>query len=193
MVGYMPWESELVGVPFDERGAMMDEHIDAMIELWTADEPRFEGKYVSFKDIVFDPKPVQQPLPLWFGARTKPALRRIARVGDGWAPSGLLHEEIPGWLDYIRSQPSFQARPRPLEVFTGFSSRPFLVHETPADYVPPPPLTGKDEILERLGYLSSLGVTSTSPAVAGGARTVSEYLEQLQWFAEEIMPAARAI
>jgi alkanesulfonate monooxygenase SsuD/methylene tetrahydromethanopterin reductase-like flavin-dependent oxidoreductase (luciferase family) len=53
-------------VPFHERGRIVDEYFAAMVELWTSESPRFRGKYVSFDDIAFAPKPVQSPhLPIW--------------------------------------------------------------------------------------------------------------------------------
>lgn len=58
-VGWLAREFELVGVPFAERGRIADEYLAAIVELWTSDAPTFEGRYVSFADIAFEPKPVQ--------------------------------------------------------------------------------------------------------------------------------------
>jgi probable F420-dependent oxidoreductase len=74
--------------PFAERGAVTDEWMAVCRELWTADEPKFDGKYVKFKDVLFPPKPVQQPIPIWVGGESGPALRRTARYGDAWYPIG---------------------------------------------------------------------------------------------------------
>ena len=60
-VGWLEDEFDLLGVPFHERGAMSEEYIQAILALWTQDVPEFDGKYVSFRDIAFEPKPVQQP------------------------------------------------------------------------------------------------------------------------------------
>jgi alkanesulfonate monooxygenase SsuD/methylene tetrahydromethanopterin reductase-like flavin-dependent oxidoreductase (luciferase family) len=63
---------------------MSDEYLAAIIELWTKDSPQFEGKYVSFKDVVFEPKPVQKPhLPIWMGGDAEPVLKRAARYASG--------------------------------------------------------------------------------------------------------------
>jgi len=57
-------------VSFHERGRVADEYLAAIIELWTSDAPSFEGKYVSFENVVFEPKPLQKPhLPIWIGRR----------------------------------------------------------------------------------------------------------------------------
>ena len=88
--GWMREEFEALGVPpFAERGAVTDEYIKACRELWTSNEPRFAGKYVNFADVLFEPKPVQKPHPpIWVGGESGPALRRTARLGDGWYPIG---------------------------------------------------------------------------------------------------------
>ena len=52
------------------------------------DDPRFDGRYVKFSDVVFTPKPVQQPIPIWVGGESAPALRRIVRYADCWYPVG---------------------------------------------------------------------------------------------------------
>ena len=57
-------------------------------ELWTADEPKFDGKYVKFKDVLFPPKPAQKSIPIWVGGESGPALRRTAKYGDAWYPIG---------------------------------------------------------------------------------------------------------
>ena len=68
-VGWMEEEFELLDAPpFAERGAVTNEYLQACIELWTKDDPKFEGKYVNFSDITFLPKPVQKPYPpIWIG------------------------------------------------------------------------------------------------------------------------------
>jgi probable F420-dependent oxidoreductase len=114
LVGYKPWEFELLGVPFGERGPITDEYVEAMQTLWTQERPEFHGRYVSFSDVVFEPKPVQQPLPVWFGGRTKAAMRRIARFGDGWLPYATPRSQFREMVEHIYEQPSFQLRPRRL-------------------------------------------------------------------------------
>src|SRR6266852_4483578 len=80
-------ESAALGVPFAERGAMTDEYLAAMQELWTKREPSFAGKYTQFSGLVFEPKPVQKPHPpIWVGGHSKAALRRAAQFGAAWHP-----------------------------------------------------------------------------------------------------------
>ena len=88
-VGWCREEFEAIAAaPFDDRGHVTDEWMMACKELWSNDEPRFDGKYVKFSDVVFAPKPVQQPIPIWVGGESAPALRRIVRYADCWYPVG---------------------------------------------------------------------------------------------------------
>src|SRR5687768_14767759 len=85
--GWMAAESAMLGVPFAERGAMTDEYLAAMQELWTAREPKYSGKYTQSTGLFCEPKPVQKPHPpIWVGGHSKAALRRAARVGAAWHP-----------------------------------------------------------------------------------------------------------
>jgi probable F420-dependent oxidoreductase len=87
--GWLKEEFEAIGAPpFEERGAVTDEYMLAFRELWTKDSPRFDGRFVKFKDVIFAPKPVQNPLQFWIGGESGPALRRSARLGDAWYPIG---------------------------------------------------------------------------------------------------------
>ncbi|MGE0222125.1 MAG: LLM class F420-dependent oxidoreductase [Acetobacteraceae bacterium] len=88
-VGWCEEEFLAIGAPpFAERGAVTDEWMAVCKELWTNDTPSFDGKYVTFKDVLFPPKPVQRPIPIWIGGESGPALRRTARYGDAWYPIG---------------------------------------------------------------------------------------------------------
>jgi probable F420-dependent oxidoreductase len=88
-VGWMPEEFEaLHSPPFKQRGAATDEFLAAFNELWTSDKPAFQGKYAQFRDITFEPKPMQKPRPpIWIGGESMVALKRAAVVGDGWYPA----------------------------------------------------------------------------------------------------------
>ena len=89
-VGWMREEFEALGAPpYKERGAVGNEYIAAFKELWTSDNPTFDGKYCRFAGITFLPKPVQKPHPpIWIGGESPPALRRAATLGDVWYPIG---------------------------------------------------------------------------------------------------------
>ena len=93
--GWVAAESAMLSVPFKERGAMTDEYLDAMRELWTSAAPSFAGRYTQFSDLVFEPKPVQKPHPpIWVGGHTAAALRRTARIGAAWHPINRPPDEL---------------------------------------------------------------------------------------------------
>jgi probable F420-dependent oxidoreductase len=88
-VGWCQEEFEAVGTePFAERGAVTDETILVCRELWTNENPSFDGKYARFSNIFFQPRPVQKRVPIWVGGESGPALRRTAKLGDAWYPIG---------------------------------------------------------------------------------------------------------
>ena len=89
-VGWMREEFEALGAPpFDRRGAVSDEYLKAFKELWSNDDPEFDGEFVSFSNVRFAPQPVQKPHPpIWIGGESPPALRRSGRLADAWYPIG---------------------------------------------------------------------------------------------------------
>jgi probable F420-dependent oxidoreductase len=89
-VGWMREEFEALGAPdFDRRGAASDEYIRIFKALWTQDPASFHGEFYRFDAIRCLPHPVQKPHPpIWIGGHSKAALRRVARLGDGWHPVG---------------------------------------------------------------------------------------------------------
>ncbi len=93
--GWVAAESAMLGLPFKERGAMTDEYLRAMQELWTQRAPAFTGAYTQFSDLVFEPKPLQKPHPpIWVGGHSKAALRRTAEFGAAWHPINRPVEEL---------------------------------------------------------------------------------------------------
>ena len=89
--GWMREEFEAIGAPpYEARGQVTDEYIEAFRAMWTSDEPTYEGEYARVADIYFRPQPVRKPHPpIWIGGDSMPALRRTARLGDGWLPVGI--------------------------------------------------------------------------------------------------------
>ena len=90
-VGWMEEEFEAMGLDtYAQRGAVTDEYIQLYKELWTKDNPEFDGEHYQISGSGFSPKPVQKPHPpIWIGGHTGPAIRRAAKYGDGWMPIGL--------------------------------------------------------------------------------------------------------
>lgn len=89
-------------VGFEERGAVVDEYIEAFRVLWSDLKASYHGKYVHFEDVLLYPKPVQKPLPMWIASRTSAALRRVAKYGDGWTLTREFPEYISKGRDVLR-------------------------------------------------------------------------------------------
>src|SRR6185503_20208759 len=65
------------------------EGVEVMRALWSGDEVSFDGELLRFSRARLEPRPIQRPgPPIWFGAGREPALRRAARLGDGWVGAG---------------------------------------------------------------------------------------------------------
>ena len=102
-VGAIEQEMEAMGTPFKERGRFSDEAIAAMRALWTQAEPRFDGTFSRFAGMPFSPKPVQKPsIPIVIGGVSPAAIRRAARMGDGWQPLGLSPEALRAGITTLR-------------------------------------------------------------------------------------------
>ena len=69
---------------FHNRGRRMEEQVKLMRLLWTEPLVTFKGTWHTIQDAGLNPLPVQRPIPLWFGGSAEAALRRIARLADGW-------------------------------------------------------------------------------------------------------------
>jgi alkanesulfonate monooxygenase SsuD/methylene tetrahydromethanopterin reductase-like flavin-dependent oxidoreductase (luciferase family) len=87
-VGWNREEMENHGIDPRTRGKLANEHIRAMIESWTKDEPEFHGQYVDFDPIGIWPKPVQKPYPPIYVGGGSQVFARIAELGDAWLANG---------------------------------------------------------------------------------------------------------
>ncbi len=89
--GWLREEFEAVGAPpFEARGAVTDEYLRLMRATWTTDPVDFAGRYATVRAVHALPKPTQKRgIPIWIGGHTDAAVRRAARLGDGWHPIGL--------------------------------------------------------------------------------------------------------
>ena len=86
-VGWARQEFEVLGLPFEKRGAMTDDYIGALKAAWTQDVASYQGRFVSFKDIYTAPRPLQRPHPpIWVGGSSEAALRRTVLHGNAWHP-----------------------------------------------------------------------------------------------------------
>jgi probable F420-dependent oxidoreductase len=84
-IGYLKPEFDALGIPFANKGARTVEYLEAILALWTEEQPRYDGRFVSFTGVQAFPRPVQLPHPpVVFGGHTPAAFRRAVRHASGW-------------------------------------------------------------------------------------------------------------
>lgn len=77
------------GLPRGRRIRRFNENLAVMRALWADENASFDGDFYKFKNLRMSPKPQQRPsIPIWFGARSQPALTRTAKLADGWMGAG---------------------------------------------------------------------------------------------------------
>jgi probable F420-dependent oxidoreductase len=85
-IGWNRVEYESLGQPFAERGAILEEQIGVLRQLWTQESVTVEGRFHHIVAAGLAPPPLQRPIPIWIGAVAPAALRRVGRLADGWFP-----------------------------------------------------------------------------------------------------------
>jgi len=118
-VGWNDVEFEALGEDFHNRGQRSEEQIQVLRALWTQELVTFEGRWHKITDTGLNPLPVQRPIPIWIGggpgavgsatpALSDRALKRVAKLADGWFPSVRLGDDVGKIIDrlhgYIRQQ-----------------------------------------------------------------------------------------
>jgi probable F420-dependent oxidoreductase len=102
-IGNVREEFDVLGVPWEKRGALTDEALDVMRAVWTQEAAEHIGPQWRFSKVHTSPKPFAgRRLPIWVGGMSEAALRRVARAGDGWHPTGLTPDELRGQLAQLR-------------------------------------------------------------------------------------------
>lgn len=184
-VGVIEQELNAMGSPYKERGAITDETIDILKRLWTEDEPRHHGKRYQFSGMKFSPKPVQKPhIPLLIGGVSRAAIRRAARVGNGWHPTAMPPEELSAAMDYLAAQAQAVGRSAadiPVSIslpLQGGRAGRYALGTEPA------------EMVEKLRTFKQVGVdTVVVSPYTGEAQEMTRSLELL---ARDVMPAVQS-
>lgn len=101
-IGWNAVEYEALNKDFHTRGRRVEEQAALLRQLWTQPVVTFKGEYHTISDAGINPMPVQQPIPLWFGGHADAALRRIARIADGWIASGMVFDRLKPEVDKLR-------------------------------------------------------------------------------------------
>ena len=86
--GYLRSEFGALGVEFDDRNALFDEAVDVLRGIWSSDRFEYDGSRFTARGQVIAPGPVQKPHPpLWLGGNSALTRERVAKWGQGWAPT----------------------------------------------------------------------------------------------------------
>ena len=109
--GWLLTEWEAVGLDPKTRGRRLDEHIEVCRRLWTESVIEHHGEFVDFGPVMFEPKPVQRPIPVHVGGESKAALRRAARLGDGWIGMAHTPETAAAQVEALRRALDEAGRP----------------------------------------------------------------------------------
>lgn len=204
-VGWMKGEFELLGIPYDRRGAITDEYLQAFRVLWSQEHPEFHGKFVNFSNARFEPKPVQTPIPMWIGGTGPWARRRAVQLGQGWMPMAGNVEELGKEAEIIKGM--LMETGRDPDTFD-FSFQ-MAVGEQPS-YTPHP------SAAQDMGHRAQSGAPRRGPlpleagpvieAVAKyrdcgfnhiyvnlGWNTHTELIKNMEWFAAKVMPAFKPV
>jgi probable F420-dependent oxidoreductase len=122
-VGWMKEEFDALGVPWERRGARNDEYIAAMRTLWSGPEVEFHGEFVDFPKVTCSPRPVQASIPILVGGDTDVAIKRAARLADGYFPGEADAERLKALIARVRQATEAEGRdPDSVEINAIFAS-----------------------------------------------------------------------
>jgi probable F420-dependent oxidoreductase len=170
--GWNAVEFESLNEDFHNRGRRIEEQIEVMRRLWTEEVVTFKGKWHTLDHVAIAPRP-RRLIPVWFGGMSDAAMRRAARVGDGWYPQLRPSDGDPrAVLDRFRSYVREFGR-RPDDV--GLQTTAAIANATP------------DALSRRLEELEALGIThvciNTMNAGLAGPR---DHIDAIRRYKEEM-------
>ena len=182
--GQLEGEFAALGVDHGDRGALLDEAIDAVRAAFAGEFSSHAGRHWSYAEVGQSPRPVQDRLPIWVGGSSPAALRRAAERGDGWLASGPPEGGLSAGI----------ARVRELRERAGRGDEPFTVGALSGPlYVGDPRWDigravhgSPEQIASFLRVLAGLGVDQIQ--VAFRSRDVHELYDQLRVFGAEVAP-----
>jgi probable F420-dependent oxidoreductase len=100
--GWMAEEFNLIGQSFANRGRRLLEMVKLMRELWTGETVDFRGEFYQVSGCQMHPRPVHGTIPVLFGGHSDAAIKRAARLGDGWHPTQITLEQLVEGINKLR-------------------------------------------------------------------------------------------
>jgi probable F420-dependent oxidoreductase len=195
------------------RGEILDEGLEALRLLFSEREASYAGRHVAFDRIEMFPKPLQTPLPIYVGGHNEQAVARAARHGQGWLPGWRPFDEVRERTSLLRRLTAEAGRdPEEVEAAVQFTvmlgrtsedaaaryrktgmvqHRRSLAHSgrDPARAEANNLIGSPARVLEQLRFLADAGVDHVC-AMQFPHDSVSEMLEQMDWFAREVLALA---
>lgn len=177
-VGSSPWREdyEITEVPWERRGTRMDESMEILKGLMAGGFYEFYGEIYNVPPIKLSPIP-SKPIPLLVGGHGEPALKRAARLGDGWLHGGGDLSELPGMIDRLHE----------LRREYGKESEPFEIHVISLDAYS----------VEGVKRLEDAGVTDVIVGfrypyhVGPDTEPLSTKLDNIKRFADDVIAKVR--
>jgi probable F420-dependent oxidoreductase len=166
-VGWIKEEFEVLDIPWEHRGSRMEEAIAVIRRLWTEERIAHDGRFYNFDEIGSEPKPVNGTVPILIGGENDIAVRRAARIGDGWTGMTPTPEDAAARVKLFRELGAGQERP--FEITVAAEGVPSLDEFR----------RFRDTGVDRLTVVARL--------LSGGGKTVEAMLVGLTRFAEEFM------
>ena len=183
-VGALKPESDALGSVYGTRGRYTDESINIMRELWTSEDPEYDGEFYSFSEVKFSPKPAQKPgPPILVGGISRPALRRAATLGDGWHPLRPSMTELADNIQAIR-RIAMEARRDPSEIEVSVRTE-LDVTDSPSDGEASTMIGTVDQLRSTIEQYEELGVSELVLSVS--TNDVNRILRTQDRFAELVI------
>ena len=185
--GWMPEEFAALQASYADRGRVTDEYLDIFKELCTAEKPTFDGQHYQISNLGFYPKPIQKPHPpIWVGGYSKAALRRAARVGDGWHPSNIDPATLADKVNVLHGLCAEAGRdPARLEISTRVNNVAF--GDSGDTVGRPAPLSGTAQnIIDTIRRYEDAGVSHIVLGIRG--RESEEMIRTIRRFVDEVRP-----
>ena len=99
--GWMKEEFDILGVPYEGRIPKTEEFIKILKNLWSENPDPFEGEFYTFKNVSFQPKPMQDKLQIWMGGNADGAIQRAVDYADGWQPIWFSPQELKNKILFL--------------------------------------------------------------------------------------------
>jgi probable F420-dependent oxidoreductase len=185
--------------PYEDRGRVTDEYIEACKELWSNAAPAYKGEHVEFEKILFAPKPYNgSSIPIWVGGESRPAMRRTVKLADAWYPGSRnpkfrfdTPERLAEGIGRLKSMAEKDGRdPASIKmayvIFTPVDWTAQPGHDTPRRL-----MSGSTEqMADDVRALADIGVEYLNLTFPAG--DLGEMSEAMSRFAEEVMPLVKS-